>query len=56
VTGGIGHDELARFYKYHFIDSNPVDMKLTPISRTVGTDRIVDEMIVSFTHTSLSSC
>jgi carboxymethylenebutenolidase len=27
-------------------------MKLTPISRTIGTDRIVDELIVSFTHTT----
>src|SRR5262249_44252872 len=27
-----------------------VDFKLTPISRTVGADRLVDEMMVSFTH------
>jgi carboxymethylenebutenolidase len=28
----------------------PADFKLTPISRTVGADRLVDEMVVSFTH------
>ena len=29
----------------------PPDTALTPISRTVGTDQLVDEMIFSFTHT-----
>lgn len=52
LAGGVGHDELKRFYKYHFIGSNPPDTALTPISRTVGTDQIVDEMLFSFTHTS----
>lgn len=52
LTGGVGHDALKRFYKYHFIGGNPPDTKLTPVSRTVGQDQIVDEMIFSFTHTS----
>ena len=52
MTGGVGHDQLKRFYKYHFIGGNPPDTGLTPISRTVGADQIVDEMIFSFTHTS----
>lgn len=52
LTGGVGHDQLKRFYKYHFIGGNPPDTTLTPISRTVGEDRIVDEMLFSFTHTS----
>jgi carboxymethylenebutenolidase len=52
MTGGVGHDELKRFYKYHFIGANPPDIKLVPVSRTVGTDSLVDEMLVSFTHTS----
>ena len=29
----------------------PPDTELKPISRTVGTDQLVDEMIFSFTHT-----
>jgi carboxymethylenebutenolidase len=29
----------------------PPDTKLTPISRTVGENQLVDEMIFSFTHT-----
>ena len=51
MTGGVGHKELKRFYKYHFIGGNPPDTTLTPVSRTVGDDQLVDEMIFSFTHT-----
>jgi carboxymethylenebutenolidase len=50
MTGGVGGEELARFYAHHFIPKCPADFKLTPISRTVGADRLVDEMLVSFTH------
>ena len=53
MTGGVGHDQLKRFYKYHFIGGNPPDTELKPISRTVGQDQIVDEMLFSFTHTSV---
>jgi len=52
MTGGVGHDALKRFYKYHFIGANPPDFRLTPISRTVGADRLVDEFIMQFTHTT----
>jgi hypothetical protein len=31
---------------------NPPDTSMTLISRTVGTDSLVDEMLFSFTHTS----
>jgi carboxymethylenebutenolidase len=52
MTGGVGHDQLKRFYKYHFIDGNPPDTDLALVSRTVGESQIVDEMLFSFTHTS----
>ena len=52
MTGGVGHDQLKRFYKYHFIGGNPDDTELVPISRTVGADQLVDEMLFKFTHTS----
>ena len=51
MTGGVGHDQLKRFYKYHFIGVNPPDFRFTPISRTVGPNCLVDEFIVHFTHT-----
>ena len=52
MTGGVGHEALKRFYKYHFIGVNPPDFRLTPVSRTVGASTLVDEFIVSFTHTT----
>jgi len=42
---------VKRFYKYHFVDAHPPDIEIIPVSRTVGTDTIVDEMVVKFTHT-----
>ncbi len=52
MTGGVGKKLLHRFYEYHFIPKNPADTSLVPISRTIGVDRVVDEMIFSFTHDS----
>jgi carboxymethylenebutenolidase len=51
MTGGRGQEELRRFYATHFIPKMPPDMAMTPVSRTVGADQLVDEMVVSFTHT-----
>jgi carboxymethylenebutenolidase len=51
LTGGYGKGALRAFYSKDFIPSMPPDTMLTPISRTVGDDQIVDEMIFSFTHT-----
>ena len=50
LTGGYGKAELREFYSRHFIPKMPADTALTSISRTVGEDQIVDEIIVSFTH------
>ena len=51
MTGGCGKDALRAFYSRDFIPSMPPDTTLTPISRTIGEDQLVDEMIFSFTHT-----
>ena len=51
MTGGRGKEALHAFYSQDFIPCMPPDTKLTPISRTVGMDQLVDEMIFSFTHT-----
>lgn len=50
MTGGVGYRQLHRFYKHHFIPKTPRDTRLIPISRTVGVDRVVDEMLFCFTH------
>ncbi len=51
LTGGIGYKDLHRFYKDYFIPGNPSSLKMRLISRTIGTDRVVDEMHVYFRHT-----
>jgi carboxymethylenebutenolidase len=50
MTGGVGYRDLARFYRHHFIPKTPPDARLIPISRTIGADRVVDEMLFCFTH------
>jgi len=50
MTGGAGKDEITSFYAQHFIPRMPADTRLTLVSRTVGQDRVIDEMIFAFTH------
>jgi len=50
LTGGSGQAELRQFYSTHFIPKMPPDMEMTPVSRTTGTDQLVDEMVIKFTH------
>ena len=50
MTGGCGRDEMLVFYGDHFIPKMPADTRLTPVCRTVGQGRVVDEMIFAFTH------
>lgn len=49
-TGGYGRDEVRSFYTRHFIGRWPADTTMTPVSRTVGQSRVVDEFVLSFTH------
>lgn len=49
-TGGTGMDELEEFYSEYFLDGNPDSLDTTLLSRTVGTDRVVDELFVTFKH------
>jgi carboxymethylenebutenolidase len=51
MTGGAGHEELREFYSRRFIPKMPPDTEIVPVSRTIGSDRLVDEMIFRFTHT-----
>src|SRR5437773_3275137 len=51
LTGGVGKDELREFYSKRFIPQMPPDTEMTPISRTIGNDQLVDEMVFKFTHT-----
>ena len=51
MTGGIGREELDRFYSDVFRSNNPPSLKVRLLSRTVGADKVVDEMMISFRHT-----
>ena len=50
LTGGNGRAAVRHFYEQFFVGKWPADTKVTRISRTVGTDQVVDAVILSFTH------
>jgi hypothetical protein len=51
MTGGHSLPELRRFYKEYFLTKSPPSMHMRLISRTIGVDRIVDELYIQFKHT-----
>lgn len=50
LTGGIGYEGVYDFYRDSFIGKMPSDTKFVQISRTIGNDQVVDELVLSFTH------
>ena len=50
MTGGVGREQVREFYRTSFIPQMPPDLQIIPISRTIGTERVVDEMVVTATH------
>ena len=51
MTGGVGHAECANSTPRTSSRRCRRDMEMMPLSRTIGTDHLVDEMVVRFTHT-----
>jgi carboxymethylenebutenolidase len=51
MIGGKGTEELRNFYARHFLNQIPPDMEVTSVSRTIGQGRVVDELVLKFTHT-----
>ena len=51
LTGGVGKDQLREFYSKRFIPQMPPDTEMIPVSRTIGSNQLVDEMVFKFTHT-----
>jgi carboxymethylenebutenolidase len=56
TTGGFGAAEVRRFYRDHFIGQWTSNTTITPISRTVGDDQIVDEILIVFRHDRVIDC
>ena len=50
LAGGNGKEELLTFYSTDFIPVMPPDLQMVAVSRTVGENQLVDEMVLSFTH------
>src|SRR6476659_5283240 len=52
MAGGIGRKGVRAFYRDHLVGKFfPPDVKMANVSSTVGSDQIVDELVISFTHT-----
>lgn len=52
MAGGVGKEGVRHFYTNHLVGKFfPPDVNMTTISNTVGQDQIVQELVISFTHT-----
>jgi carboxymethylenebutenolidase len=52
MAGGVGRDGVHAFYRDHLVGKFfPPDVTMTNVSRTVGHDQVVEELVLSFTHT-----
>jgi carboxymethylenebutenolidase len=53
MAGGVGRESVHAFYRDHLVGKFfPPDVKMTDVSRTVGQDQVVEELVLSFTHTT----
>jgi carboxymethylenebutenolidase len=52
MAGGVGRDGVLAFYRDHLVGKFfPPDVTMTNVSRTVGQDQVVEELVLTFTHT-----
>ena len=56
LTGGTGRAQVESFYRDYLVGHWPDDVEVKPLSRTIGKNRVVDELIVSFTHDRELKC
>jgi carboxymethylenebutenolidase len=47
----VGRAAVHEFYANQFLPNIPPDLEITSLSQTFGDDRIVEEMVMCFTHT-----
>jgi carboxymethylenebutenolidase len=53
MAGGVGQAGVRAFYRDHLVGKFfPPDVKMAGVSRTVGEDRVVEELFITFTHTT----
>ena len=46
LTGGVGREQVEAFYSQYLIPQAPPDIEIILISRTIGVDRLVDELML----------
>lgn len=52
MTGGVGRDGVRHFYSHHLVGKFfPPETEIVNVSRTIGEDQLVEELVVKFTHT-----
>lgn len=53
MLGGVGKQGVRNFYKNYLVGKFfPPDMNMINVSRTIGSNQIVDEVVITFTHTT----
>ena len=53
MAGGVGREGVRVFYRDHLVGKFfPPDVEMKSVSSTVGQDQIVEEIFISFTHTT----
>ena len=53
MMGGVGREGVRAFYRDHLVGKFfPPDVSMVTVSRTEGTSQIVEELVISFTHTT----
>jgi carboxymethylenebutenolidase len=50
-TACVGRAAVREQYADHFLPAIPPDLELQSLSQTIGSDSLVEEMVVRFTHT-----
>jgi carboxymethylenebutenolidase len=54
MAGGVGREGVRAFYRDHLVGKFfPPDVKMASVSRTVGDTQVVEELTISFTHTTV---
>ncbi len=54
MMGGDGYEGVKNFYKNHLVGKFfPPDVIMQRVSLTVGRHQIVDELVITFTHTTM---
>src|SRR5260370_42157829 len=56
MIGGDGKEEVYEFYAKYFLSQIPLDLEMTPVSRTIGQGRLVYEIVLGFTQPVRMHC